>query len=177
MMKKLVMLALIALLPMALFAQSSGDKKDIDGQKFTYNGKSWVHDALGEKYTAEKAYATVYRDKTWQKWYAEGDATLKKIMDLGPNVVFKYKGTDGQYHTYSVYSSKAAMKAAVGTTVASATGATVGGGAAAGGAAAAATGGGISTTALIIGGAAVVAGGVIIAENDSDDDDGTPTKR
>ena len=114
MMKKLVMLALIALVPMALFAQSSGDKKDIDGQKFTYDGKQWVHEALGSNVSTSKAYSAVYRDKTWQKWYNEGDPTLKKILDLGPNVVFKYKGSDGQYHTYGVFSSKAALKAAVG---------------------------------------------------------------
>ena len=161
------MFALLAL-PMALFAQSSGDTKDIDGQKFTYDGSKWVHDALGGDTAVSKEYSAVYRDKLWQKWYDGGDATLKKIMDLGPSVVFKYKGSDGQFHTYATFSSKAAMGAAI-----SASGG--GGGAVAGGGAAA--GGGISTTALVIGGAAVVAGGVIIANNDDDSSDGSPTKR
>ncbi len=144
-MKKFLMIALFCL-PLSILAQRSGDTKDIDGQKFTYNGSQWVHDSLGSSFSSTKQYSAVYRDKTWQKWYREGSPTLKKILDLGPNVAFKYKGADGQYHTYTVFSSKAAL-----------------GGAAGGGTASHA---GLSKGAWIGIGAAVVVAGVIIANKD-----------
>ncbi len=156
------MIALFCL-PLSILAQNSGDTKDIDGQKFTYNGSRWVHDSLGSSYSTSKQFSAVYRDKKWQEWYREGTPTLKKILDLGSNVVFKYKGADGQYHTYSVFDSKGSLKAALG-------GSSSGGSAGGGGGG----GTGLSKGAWIGIGAAVVVGAVIVA---NDDDEGTPTKR
>ena len=147
--------SLIALLLMSAFtfAQSEGDKKDIDGQKFTYSSGTWVHDALGDSFKHDKRYTAIHRDKTWKKWYSEGSPTLKKILDLGPNVAFKFKGADSQFHTYSVFPNKNAMAA-------------VFGGSGGGGATAAAGGAKLSNTAWwLIGGAAVITGAVIIDNN------------
>jgi len=179
-MRRLLILATL-LLPLSILAQSSGAKKEIDGQKFTYDGGTWVHDALDSSTKAEKAFSVVYRDKTWQKWYAEGSSTLKQILDLGSKVRFKYKGPDGAYHTYGVFESKAALKAGA-VVVAGAAAGGAAGGAAAGGAAAAAAGGGAAAAAggmalgtqVLIGAGAIVAGAVVV---DAVDDENSPNKR
>ncbi len=157
----------------ALFAQNEGDSKDIDGQVFKYNKGIWVHEALGSSYSLTDEYTSVHKDPKWNKWYAEGDATVKKILDLGPNVVFTWKAKkDNQFHTWAVFrNSKMAAAAIKGGAVAVAAGlgGAAGAAGAAAGAAAASSGtilGMTATTAAIVGGS-VVAGGVIIANNDN----------
>ena len=185
-MKKMMILALL-LLPMGLTAQSEGETKDIDGQKFKYQKGIWVHEALGSSYTITDAYTAVHKDTKWSSWYNQGSSTLKGIMDLGPNVVFSFKGADGSFRTYAVFKNKSlAKKAVAGGSAAvatglggSAAGAAAAGGAAAGGGAAAAGGGTIlgmsATTAAIVGGA-VVAGAVVVANDDNNNTD-SATKR
>ncbi len=162
------------------FAQNEGDVKDIDGQVFKYTKGIWVHEALGGSYTLSDEYTSVHKDPKWNKWNAEGDATVKKILELGPNIVFKWKAKkDNQFHTWAVFrNNKLAAAAIKGGSVAVAAG--LGGGAAAGaagaaagaaGAAAASSGtilGMTAATAAVVGGA-VVAGGVIVANNDDAD--------
>ncbi len=164
-MKRLLLLATL-LLPLTVLAQSAGDTKDIDGQKFTYKGGTWVHDALNDGAVAEKSFSVVYRDKTWQKWYSEGSSTLKSILDLGPTVLFKYKDDKGVYHTYGVFDSKAALAAAAGG--GSGGTATAGGAGGSGGGSAA---GMATTTKVLIGAGALVAGAVIVdaAQDDNED--------
>ena len=120
--------------------------------KFIYQADTWIYDGAIDE---QPDFGSVYKDKTWQEWYDEGNSTLKKILDLGPNVRFKYIGKDGSMYTYEVYASKAAMRAG---------GIPMAGGeiAASGG-----SGAGISSAAAwIIGGSAVVAGAVIISEEE-----------
>ena len=184
-MKWLCLLALVGT-SLTLFAQSEGETKSIDGQNFTYQKGIWVHSDLGANYTVTEEFTAVHKSKKWNKWYTTGSPTLQKIMNLGPNVVFKFKGSDGQFHVYSVFANKKLVKAAVaGGSAAIATGlggsaagavAAAGAGAAAGGAAASGTILGVSAgTAAAIGGA-VVAGAVVV-ENNNDDDEASAAKR
>lgn len=172
-MRILMMIALLVISSVS-FAQKDDDKKDIDGQVFSYNKGIWGHAALESSYSVTDDYTAVYKSAKWQKWYNEGSPTLKKLLDLGPNVVFKFKGSDGQFHTFGSFKNKKLVKKAiVGGSAAIATGlggATVAGGGAAGGGGAAAAGGTIlgvsATTAAIVGGA-VVAGAVVVENNNS----------
>ena len=141
------LLILSLLLSMGAFAQSEGDTKDIDGQIFKYQNARWVHGALGSSYSTTAAFSAVYKDKTWKKWYDNGDPTLKKIMDLGPEVDFKYKGDDAAFHTYSVTKAKAAAAASGGRKILGMT----------------------PKTAALVGGA-VIAGVILIDENNGNGD-------
>ena len=185
-------LTLLLLMSTGLFA-GDGEKKEIDGQVFVYNQGIWTHEALGSSYEISKEFSAVYKSKKWQRWYQEGSPTLQKILNLGPNVIFKFKDAEGKYHVYSSFKSKKLVKSAVaggaaavasGLGGAAAAGAAVaaGGAAAAGaaaaGAAAAATATvlGVSVTTAAVVAGAVVAGAVVVEAN-NDDDPSTPTKK
>ncbi len=184
-------MVLLATLTFSVTAQDEGETKTIDGQKLTYNKGVWVHDDLGSDYKVTEEFNAVYRSKKWRTWYDAGSPTLKKILDLGPNVVFNFKGSDGNVHVYSVFANKKLAKRAVaGGAAAIATGlggAAAGAGAAAAGAGAAAAGAGAAaaTTGTILGvsagtaaaiGGAVVAGAVIV-ENNDDSSEASTAKR
>lgn len=135
--------------------QNEGNEKDVDGQKFNYQDGLWLHKALPANYELKEDFVTTYKSDLWQQWYDNGDETLRDILGLGKNVIFKYKGADDQEHVYAVYACDGMIPFIL--PVAST---------------------GISTLAksAIIVGTAVVAG-VIIIENNNDDDDDSPTKR
>lgn len=187
---KYICMVLLATMTFGVTAQDEGETKSIDGQKLTYNKGVWVHDDLGADYQVTEEFNAVYRSKKWKTWYDAGSPTLKKILDLGPNVVFNFKGSDGNVHVYSVFANKKLAKRAVaggaaaiatglGGTAAGAGAAVAGGAAAAGAGAAAATTGTVlgvtAGTAAAIGGA-VVAGAVIV-ENNDDSSEASTAKR
>lgn len=185
-------MVLLATFTLGVTAQNEGETRTIDGQKLTYNKGVWVHDDLGSDYKITEEFNAVYRSKKWKTWYDAGSPTLKKILDLGPNVVFNFKGSDGNVHVYSVFANKKLAKRAVaGGAAAIATGlggAAAGAGAAAAGAGAAAAGAGAAaaaTTGTVLGvtagtaaaiGGAVVAGAVIV-ENNDDSSEASTAKR
>ena len=161
---------------MTVWAQREGDKKDIDGQIFQYQKDVWIHEALGDNFDPSEEYTAVYRDARWNKWYQEGSTTLKKILDLGPNVVFKFRDRAGANNVYWVLESQDKVeKLLAGGAAAIIPGVSLAGG---GSGAGAGSGGGLGSTGLAVGiGAAVVAGAVIVENNDDDDDDGTITRK
>ncbi len=164
----LILLLLAA--PTALFAHSPGDMKSIDGLEFTYKNGRWVQSSIDNTSTFTRSYSTVYKDKKWAKWYQEGDSTLKKILDLGPDVTFRYKGADGKWHVYGSFKNKKFLMDAVGSKAASFGAGGAAGSAASGAAASGSTILGMSTTTAAVIGGAVVAGGVIIENNDDDEE-------
>lgn len=160
-----------------LLAQQEGDRKDIDGQTFEFQKGIWVHKALGNNFDPTEEYTAVFRDSKWQKWYQEGSPGLKKILDLGRNVVFTFNDRSGVPHVYWVLESKdKVQKLLAGGAAAllpglAAAGAGGGAGAAgAGGAAGGAGGGALGAVGIGIGVGAVVVGGIVVANNDDDDE-------
>ena len=180
-MRFLSMLILI-LLTATAFAAGEGEKVDVDGQKFTHQKGVWVHDALGSNYIISDKYSTVYRDKLWMKWYQEGSPTLKKIMDLGQNVVFSYTGADGKLHTYAVFeSTKAVKKAIAGGSGAVASGLGVGTATTATVSTAATAGSGGSAFGLSPVAAAAIGGGIVVGavliNSDSNNNETSESRR
>ncbi len=158
-MKQAVMTALLAF-ALTAFAQESGEKRVIDGQRFTYDGKVWTHDILEKDERTTQTFSAVRGDYKWEQWYREGDDTARKIMDLRPNAVFKYMGEDGRYHIYGVFTDRPAFVAAVGAAPAKAKYTVLGMSPA---------------TAAIVGGAAIAT--VVILGDDGAQDEVSPTRR
>lgn len=102
-MNKWFSMGLLFLAALGSFAQSSGETTTIDGLTFQFRNNIWVHTALEDGYTINEAYSTVHKDRRWQDWYDQGSDTLKKILDLGKNVIFKFQGADGEDHVYAVF--------------------------------------------------------------------------
>lgn len=142
--------------------QNQGDRRDIDGQVFRFNKGIWIHSALGDSYTLTDDYVAVYKSSKWNKWYSEGSVTLRKILDLGPNVVFKFKGGAGDFHIYATFKNRKLVKKAIAVGL-EGINSGLGGAAIAGTAASSAVGASVSTT-TILGIATVAGGGVLLAD-------------
>lgn len=98
-----LLLGLSFLLCIPALAQSTGETRTIDGLEFQFRNNIWVHTVLDAGYSISEAYSTVHKDRLWQDWYDQGSDTLKKILDLGENVIFKFQGSDGEDHVYAVF--------------------------------------------------------------------------
>ena len=157
---KTIFLLIATLVSLSLFAQSEGAKMDVDSQVFTFQRGFWIHDALPKSFDPIEENTAVYRRTRWSEWYDGGTATLKKILDLGPNVIF-YFPLRGQVPSVHWVVQDDDM---LGRVLAGGAAAVLPGLAAAGGS----TGGGLSATAVGVGGAVLV-GGVIVANNKDDD--------
>jgi len=121
----------------------------IDGHKFTLIDGVWIHDDLGLEYVLEKEYASAYKENVWETWYEEGNPTLKKILELGDRIHFRFNGTDGIEHNFSVFPDKEALIVYFRENG--------------------------KLLAALIGGGVVV--GAIIIDNNGDDTEASPTKR
>lgn len=158
-MKKILLSALLCVcFPLFSWAwQEEGDSRNIDGQSFVLQDDVWMHEALGEDYELSPNFTTIYRDSKWNRWYQEGSPTLQKILDLGPNVIFKFLGRDGEFHVYAVFADEEKLRAylpqeeKVRTVL------------------------GISPVTAVIVGSAVVVGAVII-DTTGDDDEASPSR-
>jgi len=111
-------IAAIAILIMSLtaMAQEPGQTVELGGELFTYQAEAnlWVHAALGEAFQTTQAFSAVRGDAKWRAWQRNGDEVLQRILELGPNVAFRYRGEDGRPYTYGVFADKNAFVAAVG---------------------------------------------------------------
>lgn len=158
-MKKILFsLMLGSLCSLSLWAwQGEGEERNIDGQSFVLRNDVWVHEALDEGYELSSNFTTVHGSTKWNRWYQEGSPTLQKILDLGPNVIFKFLGQDGEFHVYGVFEDEEKLRAylpqeeKVRTVL------------------------GISPVTAVIVGSAVVVGAVIVDSN-NDDDEVSPSR-
>jgi len=93
----------LLLVALSAFGQSSGETREVDGLTFQFRNNIWVHTDLDEGYEVTEAYSTVHKNRLWQDWYDQGSETLRKILDLGENVIFNFQGADGNDHVYAVF--------------------------------------------------------------------------
>lgn len=102
-MNKWLSIGWLLIAAISAFGQSRGETRDIDGLTFQFRNNIWVHTALDEGYDITEAYSTVHKNRLWHDWYDQGSDTLRKILDLGENVLFKFQGADGEDHVYAVF--------------------------------------------------------------------------
>ncbi len=152
-----------------LFAQREGSKKEIDRQVFEYQKGFWLHEALGSNFDPVEEYTAVYKDRKWQNWYGQGSPTLKKILDLGANVVFRFKDKNNVPRVYWVLRDDDLLKKVLAGGAAAVLPGLAGVAGSAAGASAGAGGGGIST-GVIIGVSAAAAAGVVVVVNANDEE-------
>jgi len=113
--KYLLMLALL-MSPFVL-AQKEGDTKTVGDKTFTYvegieidiDGEIreidkgfWIDNDVPKPYVTTTPFVADYEDKRWEGWYDNSAQDLKTILDLGPNILFHYRGSDGLMHSYLI---------------------------------------------------------------------------
>lgn len=101
MMKMLMMIGLLA--GGLIWAQTEGEQRDVDGQIFTYTNGIWMHNLLGESFELNESFISRHEDDLWKDWYRQGTTTLQRILDLGPNVIFRFRGQDGVFRNYASF--------------------------------------------------------------------------
>lgn len=106
--------ALFLGLSSGVLAQTEGEQRDIDGQKLSYKGGVWAHGAVAGTEAITDENTATYRDKKWARWYNQGSPTLKKMMDLGRSVIFKFKGPDGRMKVFAIFGNKSQARKAIG---------------------------------------------------------------
>ena len=170
-MKQFVSLFLLVFSPASLSPLLAADQV-IGQRRFRQQANHWIEQGLSDQQPIEPDHACVYKDAVWQKWFQNGNAEVREILDLGQSVIFWYPHAEDKQRTvYRVFRTREHLEEAremgllraAGSDAVKGAGAAKGGaaGSSGGGAAAGAAGGGgvsVGTTALIVGGAAAVAG-------------------
>ncbi len=105
-------LTLISLLVMSVSLFAVESKKDIGEMTFVLEGHVWVQQGLEEGMPSSE-FAAVFGDSKWQSWNRQGSATLRKILALGPNVVFSAPTRDGESRVFSVHKDSKALSSSV----------------------------------------------------------------
>ena len=105
-------LTLISLLVISVSLFAADGKRTIGDMTFELEGHVWVQQGL-EEGTASSEFATVFGDSKWQRWNRQGSANLRKVLALGPNVVFSAPTRDGESRVFTVHQDKQLLNSSV----------------------------------------------------------------
>jgi hypothetical protein len=86
----------------------------IAGQSFSLIEDTWVEDELGSDYVVPPENCVLHHSEQWKVWYENGNDTLRQILDLGSNVVFRYRDQRDQLQVFASFASKERIIAATG---------------------------------------------------------------
>ncbi|PIE02773.1 MAG: hypothetical protein CSA81_05505 [Acidobacteria bacterium] len=146
-------LSLVVLLMASVAVLGLEDSVSVGDRTFIMKDGAWYMEGLPDDFQIEDGYICEHKDDIWQNWYNSGDEQLKKILELGPNIVWMMKSSvDGKEHVFAVSDGDhfiAFLPKAAGLSKAAKAG-------------------------LIVGGAAATA---VIIDNLNDDDEASKAKR